>query len=280
MSGDRQYTKWACKRFELDRFELAHNIVFCSEELSKKKKHYVHALRVCGCHVRYRCGAAFPVIFHCSNASEMISIADNKRSWWSIYISNYIQAERKRPLLLRHIILGTPNFMHHVGSTLSLMCFMKRAYKGKSEPNISHWREMLCTHTKVYIFLLKNNYSPSRPFVSGRFDKARMTIHHNEWKETLWIFSVLYFSIFSHSQRCWIFGFEKVVICNLWFMIFWAWKTNLSCMCKYFTAGKKKKKILLYDAVIYKVQQPCTTFLPLLKPVSRLQSFCIIEGTF
>lgn len=119
---------------------------------------------------------------------------------------------------------------------------MKRAYKGKSEPNISRCREMLCTHTKVYIFPLKNNYSPSRPFVSGRFDKARGTIHHYEWKETLWIFSALYFSIFSHSQRCWIFGFETVVICSLWFMILWAWKTNLSSMCKYFTAGKKKKK--------------------------------------
>lgn len=180
-----------------------------------------------------RIGAAFPVIFQCSNASEIISITDNKRSRW----------ERKPALLLRHIILGTPTFMHHVGSTLSLMRFMKRAYKGKSEPNISRWREMLCTHTKVYIFPLKNNYSLSRPFVSGRFDKARGTIHHYEWKETLWIFSVLYFSIFrSLALRRWWF-----VVYDLWF--FGLGKQTCPA-CVNISQRGKKEKILLYDTVI------------------------------
>lgn len=71
-------------------------------------------------------------------------------------------------LLHHHIILRTPTVMHHPGSTLSLICFMKRDYKGKSEPNISRWQKY-SAHTKVYIFLLKNNYSSSKPFVSACF---------------------------------------------------------------------------------------------------------------
>ena len=73
-----------------------------------------------------------------------------------------------RILLLHHVIQGTPTSMHHLGSTLSLMCFMKRDYKGKSEPNISRWQKY-SAHTKVYIFRLKNNYSSSKPFVSACF---------------------------------------------------------------------------------------------------------------
>ena len=73
-----------------------------------------------------------------------------------------------RILLLHHVIQGTPTSMHHLGSTLSLMCFMKRDYKGKSEPNISRWQKYFA-HTKVYIFRLKNNYSSSKPFVSACF---------------------------------------------------------------------------------------------------------------
>lgn len=71
-------------------------------------------------------------------------------------------------LFFHNIILRTPAFMHHLGSTLSLMCFIKRDYKGKSEPNISRWQKY-SAHTKVYIFRLKNNYSSSKPHVSACF---------------------------------------------------------------------------------------------------------------
>ncbi len=98
----------------------------------------------------------------------MLSIIDVKRSRCSILHSNQMQAERKRPVRRCHVILGTPTFMHHLGSTLSLMCYMKRDYKGKSEPNISHWQKY-SAHTKVYIFQLKNNYSSSEPFVCACF---------------------------------------------------------------------------------------------------------------
>lgn len=69
-------------------------------------------------------------------------------------------------LLLHHIIRQT--FMHHRGSTLSLVCFMYWDYKGKFEPNISCWQKN-SAHTKLYIFQLKNNYSSSEPFVSVCF---------------------------------------------------------------------------------------------------------------
>lgn len=51
MRGDRQYTKWACERFDLDTFVWDHSIVFHSVEANKP--HYVHRLWVSGCHARY-----------------------------------------------------------------------------------------------------------------------------------------------------------------------------------------------------------------------------------
>lgn len=117
-------------------------------------------------------------------------------------------------LLLHHIILRTPTVMHHLGSALSCICFMKRDYEGKSEPNISPWQKY-SAHTKVYIFLLKKQLLIIKAFCLRVlcFDKERGSIHHYEWRDTVWIFTVLYLSIFSHSQRCWIFG-------DLWFMIY------------------------------------------------------------
>ena len=114
------------------------------------------------------------------------------------------------------IILQTPTFMHHLGSTLSFMCSMKRDYKGKSELNISRWQKH--SAQKKVIFLLKNNYSSWKPFVSVRF------VVLTKWGVPFitmnggrhW--TALYFSIFSHSHCFRTFGLETVVICG--FMIY------------------------------------------------------------
>lgn len=142
-------------------------------------------------------------------------------------------------LFLHHIILQTPTFMHHRGSTLSLMWFMKRDYKGKSEANISHWQKY-AAYTKV-IFQLKNNYSSSKPFVSMCFvvltKRRGPFITMNGGRHCG--FLLYYTSAYSATvSAAWIFGFDTVVICGVWFMILWARKTNLSCMCKYFTLEK------------------------------------------
>lgn len=47
------------------------------------------------------------------------------------------------------------------------------------------------------------------------FDKERGTIHHCEWMDTPQMYTVVYFSVFSHSQCSWIFGFETVGVCGL-----------------------------------------------------------------
>lgn len=53
-----------------------------------------------------------------------------------LYLHSSMNPRRKETttviLLLHHIILRTPTVMHHLGSTLSLICFMKKDLKGKS----------------------------------------------------------------------------------------------------------------------------------------------------
>lgn len=99
-------------------------------------------------------------------------------------------------IMLLHHILQTPTFMHHLGSTLSLRCFVRWDYEGKSEPNISCWQKY-SAHTKVYIFQLKNNYSSSIPRVFACFivltKKGGPFIIMNG--RSHWIFSV-----FQHIQ--------------------------------------------------------------------------------
>lgn len=186
--------------------------------------------------------AAFPAIFHCYNASEMLSIIDGKRSSCSVHTpirSKWKGNDHSDTVAPSHYSGDTH---HHASPWQHIKPYVlyEEGLQREKWAKYLTLTEILCTHKGLHIPAQKQLLI-IKAFclcVLCCFDKERGTIHHCEWRETPWIFTVLCFSIFRYSQRCWIFGFETVVICALWFMILWAWKTNLSCMCKYFTVKK------------------------------------------
>lgn len=124
-------------------------------------------------------------------------------------------------IMLLHHILQTPTFMHHLGSTLSLRCFVSWDYEGKSEPNISCWQKY-SAHTKVYIFQLKNNYSSSNPCVFACFvvlTKRGGTIHHYEWKESLYFQCISAYSATVSTAGSLAFRRWWFAVYDLWFFV-------------------------------------------------------------
>lgn len=161
------------------------------------------------------------------DAPETLSIIDDKRSRCSINTpirSGQKGDDHSEILLLRRIILRTPGIMHHLGSALSLMYFMKRDYKGKSEQNISRWQKY-SAHTKVYIFQLKNNYSSSEPFVcacfvvltkrKGPFITMNGGRHCESSPYCTWGYSATARAAESSAQRRWWFAAHDLWFCRL-----------------------------------------------------------------
>lgn len=162
--------------------------------------------------------------------------------------------------------------MHHVGSTLGLMCFIMRAYKGGKRGKYFTFTKMLCRHKSLHI-PVKNNYSPSRPFVCARFvvlTKTGGPFITMNGGETPCVFRVLYLNIFSHTQPCWIFGCDD---CDLQFVGFMILHDPSTCVFSPQQQNRFCSQTLLYE----KVSSPTPHFTAALvyQHKAWLQSFCV-----
>lgn len=120
-----------------------------------------------------------------------------------------------------------PTFMHHTGSTLRIICFFGAGLEKEKWATFFTLTSILCTHKGLHIPVQKQLLIIEAFCLCVRcFDKERGSIHHYEWRETLY-----YTSAFSAT----VSAAGSLALRRWWFLVYdtLGWKENPSCMCTY-----------------------------------------------